>query len=353
MRVKSAVACALTATALAVAFALALLSHRGWNPGALVVAGDQYTDASRVAVPVEKNSAGYDGQFYYRLARNPFTSSWTDYGIRLDVPTYRQQRILLPLLLWVLSFGQERPLAILFLLINIGSVSLLAWCSAKVVESASVNAWWSAAVWLYPGWLISMTRDCAEILEVALLMATLLAVRRGRIFVATLLAIAAVLTKETAMIAIAMFAIANPPLFTALAAHFALKFTLFRVWNAAPSLGTGHFSVPFAGLVHSFAMQRAFPLFTTIEICALFAMVIAVFFSVRHVPLIVAAAFALYIPLMAILDQGFWIEDWSFLRASSELWVFGGLIAAIGRNRAGLAISAATWLLVAAHIIRS
>jgi hypothetical protein len=351
MRWNSPSACTIAATALAVAFALALLSHRAFEPGALVVAGDQYTDATRVTIPVEKNSAGYDGQFYYRLARDPFTSTWTDYGIRLDVPTYRQQRIFLPLLIWTLSFGREAPVAPLFLLINIGSVALLAWCSARLIVDARANPWWSAAVWMYPGRLVSMTRDCAEILEVALLLATLLALRRQRVLVATILAICAVLTKETAMIAIAAFAIASPPLLTAIAAHFALKFTLFRVWDAAPSLGTGHFSIPFSGLVHSLSLPRAFPVFTTIEICALFAMAIVAISSWRHVPVIIAIAFVLYIPLIAILDEGFWVEDWSFLRASSELWVLGGLITAAARNRIAVAISVGTWLLVAAHLL--
>ena len=351
MRWNSPSACTLAATALAVAFALALLSHRAFNAGALVVAGDQYTDAARVKIPVEKNSAGYDGQFYYRLARDPFTSTWTDYGIRLDVPTYRQQRIFLPLLVWAMSFGREAPVAPLFLLINIGSVALLAWCSAKLIEMVGANPWWSAAVWMYPGWVVSMTRDCAEILEVALLLATLLAVRKKRMVVATVLAICAVLTKETAMIAIAAFAVASPALVISIAAHFALKFTLFRVWNAPPSLGTGHFSIPFAGLVHSLSLPRAFPVFTTIEICALFAMAIVALASVRHVPVIIAIAFVLYIPLIAILDEGFWIEDWSFLRASSELWVLGGLIAGVARNRIAVGLSIATWVLVGAHIL--
>ena len=69
--------CAITAVCIATLFALALLGRRGFDPGVLGVAGDQYTDARRVPLPVEQHSAGYDGQFYYRLAMNPFTHQWS------------------------------------------------------------------------------------------------------------------------------------------------------------------------------------------------------------------------------------------------------------------------------------
>ena len=343
--------CALAATLLAAAFAMLLLSHRGWNAGALVVAGDQYTNRALVPIPVEPNSAGYDGQFYYRLARDPFTNRWTDHGVKLDVPTYRQQRIFFPLVAWIFSFGNARAVPIIFLIINVASVGLLAWCAASLVRETGSNVWWSAAVWLYPGWTISMTRDCSEILEVALLAAMMLALRRRRRALATILAVCAVLTKETAMLAIAGLAIASPWLLIAIVVHFAWKFTLFHIWHAPPALGTGHFSIPFAGLVHSFGLNRPFPMLTNVEIVALLAIAIAALMSWRHSPLVYTIAFALYLPLIAILDEGFWVEDWSFLRATSEFWVLGGLLGAAARNRVALGVTIVMWAIVAYHVL--
>ena len=43
-------------------------------------------------------SDGYDGQFVYRLALDPFTHAVTAHGITLDNPAYRQQRIATALL---------------------------------------------------------------------------------------------------------------------------------------------------------------------------------------------------------------------------------------------------------------
>lgn len=343
--------CAITAVCIATLFALALLGRRGFDPGVLVVAGDQYTDARRVPLPVEHHSAGYDGQFYYRLAMNPFTHQWSERGIRLDVPTYRQQRIFMPLIVWILSAGRTRAVAPLFLILNIVSVGLLAWSSARLVEESGANAWWSAAAWMYPGWIITMTRDCAEILEVALLVTMILLVRRKRNAFATAAATCAALTKETALIAIAAMAIAAPALLIAIAAQLGMKFALFRVWHAAPSLGTGHFTFPFAGLVRSFSLARPYPILTTAEVAALVAFAGIVAMSWRRAPLLHVVAFALYIPLIAILDEGFWREDWSFLRATSEYWVLGGIIGAMARSRAALMLTIAMWCTVAAHVL--
>lgn len=344
----------MAALLLASAFAVLLLDKRQWNAGALIVAGDQYTDATKVPIPVERNSAGYDGQFYYRLARNPFTTEWTAFGVRLDVPTYRQQRILMPAIAWALSFGTAGPVPALFILINIASLALLAWTSATLLRDAGINVWWSAAVWLYPGWAITMTRDCSEILEVALLMSAALALRRRKLPLATLLATCAVLTKETALlgvVALAVGELAAAPLIVPISAHYALKFTLFRVWNAAPSLGTGHFVVPFSGLLH--AGPTPFRTLWLAEVSAIAIIAVLAFVSLRRARLPPALAWAAYLPLIAILDQTFWTEDWSFMRATSEYWVFGGVIIAMASPRVraiGVVVIVATWCAVAGHV---
>jgi hypothetical protein len=58
MRLNSAAACALAALLLASLFSIALLSRHQFNAGALVVAGDQYTDPARAprGLPVERHS---------------------------------------------------------------------------------------------------------------------------------------------------------------------------------------------------------------------------------------------------------------------------------------------------------
>ena len=385
MRFNSAPACALAALLLASLFSIALLSRHQFNAGALVVAGDQYTDPARAArgLPVEQHSAGYDGQFYYRLALNPFTDRWSEYGIRLDVPTYRQQRILMPLIAWIFSLGNPSAIPWLFLTINIGGVALLAWCSSRLAAP-----WWSAAVWLYPGWLLTLSRDCAEILEISLLMATALALQRRRFALATILGTLAVLAKETALLGIIGLTLlqlpaAFAPLIAPVVAHLALKMLLFNVWHAQPSFGTGHFAIPFSGLIHSFSLARPFPMMTNFELVALAMMaVLAAPLTLHPLPASGEREFSnartlappqrgeggakrrvrglwlawlLYLPLLAVLDEGFWVEDWSFMRAATEFWVFAGLLGATSSRRpiriAVVSVTIATWCALAAHVL--
>ena len=64
----------LTAAAYLVFLLMRLRAH-GYDPSYFVTAGDQFVDVARVpgSLSVLKNSSGYDGQFYYRLALDPFT----------------------------------------------------------------------------------------------------------------------------------------------------------------------------------------------------------------------------------------------------------------------------------------
>ena len=68
---------------------------------------------------------GYDGQFYFRLAITPFTSDPTAAGITLDNPPYRAQRILYPLVVWVLSAGRPQLVPLLLILANYAGLCAL------------------------------------------------------------------------------------------------------------------------------------------------------------------------------------------------------------------------------------
>ena len=90
----------------ACAFALTLLvytlfvAHQlslvHFDASRFVVAGDFFCDTAKTppSLHVLPDSAGYDGQFYYRLALNPWSDQREEYGIRLDAPTTRSSRIL-------------------------------------------------------------------------------------------------------------------------------------------------------------------------------------------------------------------------------------------------------------------
>src|SRR5882762_8506241 len=90
-------------------FLFGSLQRSDFNASALVTAGDRFCNPALVPrnLIVQNNSDGFDGQFYYRLALDPFTSKRTDFGITLDMPALRHQRILYPLLARILSLGYD------------------------------------------------------------------------------------------------------------------------------------------------------------------------------------------------------------------------------------------------------
>src|SRR6266550_1913427 len=90
-----------------ITFFVLLLRTRNGDVSLFVIAGGQNVDASKVpaGLTVIPNIGGYDGLTFYRLALNPFTADQAAHGIRLDNPPYRQQRIIYPLIVWLLSLG--------------------------------------------------------------------------------------------------------------------------------------------------------------------------------------------------------------------------------------------------------
>ncbi len=107
---------------------------------ALVCVGQkQIGTAPFEAVRVGFASGGFDGQFYYVIARNP----WTWHAADLDVPGVRHVRLLYPALAWALSGGGDpRHLFWALPLINLAAIAGLAWLGVRLAQHYGVNIWW-------------------------------------------------------------------------------------------------------------------------------------------------------------------------------------------------------------------
>jgi hypothetical protein len=83
---------------------------------------------------------GYDGQFYYVLARDPWHPAAAG---MVDLPAYRHVRILYPALAWLLSGGGD-PVLLLWVLpaINLAAIGVLAWLGATVATFCGRSPWW-------------------------------------------------------------------------------------------------------------------------------------------------------------------------------------------------------------------
>ena len=141
-------------------------------------------------------SQGYDGQFYYRFARDPFNWNRTAYGITVD-HNYRFTRIGYSLVAWIVSFGgNARLLPTVLVVINLVCVALMAYLGAKLAGESGRHALWGLAFVAYMGLVISIGRDTSEPLADACLLAGILAYRHSRYIWAALFIAYAVFTNE-------------------------------------------------------------------------------------------------------------------------------------------------------------
>ena len=119
------------------------------------------------------DSDGYDGQFYYRLSLDPFTTRNTDFGVTLDDPAYRQQRIFYPFLVWMFSGGGRFGVPLQMIVVNFVALIWIGWIGANFAQRVHRHAWWGLLFPLYPGFILSLSRNLTEILQTALLLSAL------------------------------------------------------------------------------------------------------------------------------------------------------------------------------------
>ena len=130
------------------------------------------------------------------MALNPFTSALTEFGITLDYPAVRQQRIIYPLFVWIMSLGREDLVPIMLVVVNYIGLTVLGWLGGLFAQSSNRNVLWGLVFPLYPGFVLTLLRDLTEILAICFLLAVLLFVRRRRNLLATLFLVLALLTNQ-------------------------------------------------------------------------------------------------------------------------------------------------------------
>lgn len=134
-----------------------------FNPSYFINAGRVFCDISLVPrnlVVVKKS--GYDGQFYYRFSLNPFTSKKTEFGITLDAPPYRHQRIIYPILVWLFSvFGRYKLVPLMMIIVNLLFLFLIAYVSLKLFDKNL----YSVTLSMLPGFVLSLSRNLLEIVS--------------------------------------------------------------------------------------------------------------------------------------------------------------------------------------------
>ena len=321
----------------------------------LVVAGDRFFSVKNLTYPitVEHHSDGYDGQFFYRLALDPATTRQVDFGISMEAhPAVRAQRILYPAAAWALSLGRGGLVPYTLVLVNLLAIAALARAAVLLATHFGMPARLGLLIPFYPGFVLSICRDTAEIVATALAICGMVAATKGRWLSAALLASAAMLARETTLLYLVGFGLValveaarrrafDPRIvycLVPLAAFIVWQAALRAIWGTLPFDDIGHHDLSILPLVdytrgvagYASAMFTApiryrnyFNFVTCMSVAAFVLFVVGQTVRTGRYPLAFVVPWILYAGLATVFTDAIWNEPFGYLRILCDLYVLG------------------------------
>jgi hypothetical protein len=352
-------------------FLLARLHVHGFDPSYFVVAGTDHYDKASADPGLRsiRDGAGYDGQYYYRLAIEPFSRKLVDHGIAFAMPSYRQQRILYPLLVWIASAGNPAWVPVVLIFLNYIGLCVIAWVAGAFALSVGRHVLWGLAFSLYPGFIFTLSRDLTEIVASSLLLGGMVLMHQSHHRLSATCLSLSVLARETTLIFPAVVLVRmvlsqskardrRDGLFYAipLGMYAGWRLYLRWVWGGFQDLRIfgGAIGLPFAGVFDLWSRAVATPSLSLViwcaETCLLAALVIRALQIFREHPEFSAEkiALVLYAVLAIFLTPSFWVEDQAFLRVTTEIFLMGSIAMLLDRTRLPRAICL-SWIMAAAY----
>jgi hypothetical protein len=331
----------------------------------------EITHADSGDIPWQKYAhpkPGYDGQFYFRLALDPFTDQRKAFGINLDAPVVRQQRILLPFFTWLIARGGLEITPVVMMAINLGAIAGCAFVTSLLLIGFGISGWYGLLFALYPGFAVSAGRFLTEPLALFMILSSLLMLAHRKNLMAAILLSFAVLARETATLVVAagfftwlsgkILQNGNKDNFSP---HFSfwlyptLTFFLWQLWlwnNWSIVLLDGDniskIGLPLAGFIRATAGNiTSLNPETGFYLIMLLAVVVYQIFIcrwIRHFPLLLLISWACYVLLISCTKTAVWSNSTSFLRLSAELNMLGLLAYVIVKKRTG-SLFVSFWIL--------
>lgn len=307
------------------------------------------TFANRKQLPAylyQHRGNGYDGQFFLRLALDPFDLGMHAFGITLN-GAFRDQRIVYPFLAWVVALGHDLWVPYTLVIVNLAAVTVIAAMGAKLARDTEHPAMVGILLGGYFGYTMSTGRDLAEPTAAALLLIGMYlfeqdhAVLAGLVFALSALALETELIVPIALGLIWIIAlirrrrsVMNPLVFIipglgAIALQLLLREVLGRValsGDLRGNLGIPIYSV-FVGIIHHLNTLDVTNLIWLgqLVIIVLFVVLAGANLTNRHVPLYLKVAWILMLALTISLSGEVWNNS-SYFRATDILWLTSVLI---------------------------
>ena len=315
------------------------------GPEGFVVAGPPWTHPGSLRLFRE----GYDGQFVYRLALDPFTRRVTEHGITLDVPAYRQQRIATALMAHAVAWLPGISTALALILINALALAVAVFAGTRIAADAGRHPGWGLVLAAPACMPISLGRDLTEPVAWAAILVALVLVRRRHWLAAALSLTVAMLARETSLVLVAGLGVGaiwdavrgrrcewSPAwLLIPVAVEAAWQGWLHSVWGVLPAR-TGQSNnasgVPVVGVLRSVfetgADQPALDVVYILERLAILALIVSAAWMLWRRRSAVSAgegASWLFATLLALSLRD-WSIDVGFLRATYEAWGLSVLV---------------------------
>lgn len=312
---------------------------------------------------------GYDGEFVYRLALDPFTQSAAGHGITLDLPAYRQQRIMTALVAHLVAGLPGVGVAAALIIVNVAAVCVAIWYGtafAVLVRRPPAVGLLLAVPACMP---ISLGRDLTEPVAWAGALAGIYLVRRGRWLGAAVALTVGVLARETTVVIIVgliageAWKLARPALVSTwraswllapLAAATGWQLWMLHVWGTLP-IRTGQSanagSLPVVGVLESLlwgvvgqhSSGVAIGVAELLERLVLLILIAAAAWAVlrRDTAASPGETSGWFLAVVLALSVRRWGTDVAFLRATYESWAMSILVLIQARRVPRYALTAA------------
>tara|TARA_B110000211_G_C14061111_1_gene545569 strand:+ start:434 stop:1618 length:1185 start_codon:yes stop_codon:yes gene_type:complete len=306
-----------------------------------IVAGSDYYDSCNFEHGIIiKAGQGYDGQFFYRYALNPFSIEYP--GIKVDLPPYRHQRITYPLLAWLLSFNNPGLVPASLVIINLLALFGCSVFLLKIFKTYKINSSNLITFVLLPGIYLSTSRDLSEVVELFFLLASFYYLINDKIRYFLLFSLLGLLTRETGVILyfplvlwyfyknFKLKRISSLLVFLPIGLMFLWKLFLDGIYPNY-SVPKQNLAFPFMGIINSISIN-VHPVTTKDWIesivwfihltwtFTLFAKTVSLIFEKRDwfkdpIPVIILSG----VSFSTIFSSAIYIDDWAFVRILSPL----------------------------------
>lgn len=278
---------------------------------------------------VLKNSHGYDGQFFYMICHDPWII--TPAGQFMDVPAYRYQRILYPLLAKIIALGHSGFYAYTLVAVNILAILGGSFFIFLFIKERGKNTWLTLFYPLFGGLLLCTLRDLAEPLALFFLTAAFYYSEKPKPLLLCLSLSLMLLSRELFLIFIPFFLLDSLWLrrcgkkslliLLSVIPWLLWEYYIYRQLGVSPfSAGTGNFALPLQGF-----LKTTLPLFQSpgnlpekiyrfITLFSILACVPVSAYTLWKKRDLLSFCFAAVTLFPFILSEFVWIEYWSYGR---------------------------------------